>query len=1151
MVYWLTCAVLLVYLVLVWFLGTWVNPPGAGIWVLRVGLWLLGLLGAAFSIWWFRRRDKAAGPPEATPVAPALTAEIDQLVREAVRRLKSSALGRGASLGNLPLIFLVGDPGSAKTTTIIHSALDPELLAGQVYQDTAVLPTRIANFWYTRQAVFVDAAGGIFSQPDFWKRLIKLVQPGRVASAGKKQQAPRAAIVCFDCESFLRPGASEATLSAARRLGARLIEISQLLGISFPIYVLFTRADRIGARADGGSLFLDYVAGLSKDEAAQVLGATLPVRSLQASGVYAEEETKRLAKAFDELFYSLAEKRIDLLSIAGQTDKLPGIYEFPRELRKLRQLLVQFLVDLARPSQLNVNPFLRGFYFSGVRATVIEDVASAMPEAQPPEAGFNPNATVIFGASGMRAPQAPVPSRMPTSRRVPEWVFLSQLFNEVLLKDRVALSASGFSSRVSLLRRVALATLAAIALVFTIGFLVSFIGNLSLEHSVKQAADEVRIIHATPNQTPNVDQLQKLDRLRQELDTLSTYNHDGVPWHLRWWLYSGDDVYPPARQIYFDRFSDLLFAETQGKLLSALRNVKEKPAPDDHYEVTYNPLKAYLITTSNPEKSTKDFLPPVLYGTWANGKSILDDQIASLARTQFEFYSAELLVANPYSSTQDPGAIGRARSYLSNFSGIDRYYLPLKGDVSHKAPAASFNRQFRDAGDVVVSPHEVEGAFTPEGFKLMQDAIAHNRIVSEDWVLGRIIASQLDQATVQQQLYERYYGDFIKEWRTVLQTSAVRGYGNFHDADTKLGRLISPSSPLLELFWFVSHNTNVDRQQVTDSFQPVQSVVPPGPQDKYILPSNEGYVSGLSKVKSQVSLLATSPTGAGDANLVNQTLLAIGDANGTVAQLAQKFRVDPVFHIESVTQALLAQPLDHGLALIKTGPKEALNGGGRTFCSQLAPLMTKFPFNPNSSEDISLDQLNGIFAPGTGALWTFHNSKLAQFLSKQGSRYEANTAGAVKMSPEFVGFFNRAASLSEALYPAGSPTPRVAYSLKQASTNIEGLALKISSDTLSGTGQQKSFTWTGASDEVQVTANNIPIGSWGPGTWAAFRFINDGHPAGRGLGIYDLEFVYKQSNGQDVIVKGQRQSYSYQLQFTGPNPLPSFSGFSCVSQVAR
>src|ERR1700752_192555 len=280
MVYWITVAVLLIYLVLAWFLGTWANPPGAGIWVLRIGLWLLGLLGAGFSVWWFRRQAKASGS-DFTPMPAAATGEVDLLVRDAVRRLKSSPLGRGASFGNLPLIFLMGDPGSAKTTTIIHSALDPELLAGHVYQDTSVVPTRIANFWYTRQAVFVDAAGALFSQPDLWKRLIKLVQPGRVASAGKKQQAPRAAIVCFDCENFLRPGASEATISVARRLGARLIEISQVLGISFPIYVLFTRADRIGARSDGGSLFLDYVASLTKDESSQVLGATLPVRSLQ------------------------------------------------------------------------------------------------------------------------------------------------------------------------------------------------------------------------------------------------------------------------------------------------------------------------------------------------------------------------------------------------------------------------------------------------------------------------------------------------------------------------------------------------------------------------------------------------------------------------------------------------------------------------------------------------------------------------------------------------------------------------------------------------------------------------------------------------------------------------------------------------------
>jgi type VI secretion system protein ImpL len=1145
MLYWVTGAVLLVYLLLVWFFAGWLNPPGSGVWVLRIGLWLIGLMGAGFTVWWVRRQRGAEGS-DLSAAPSGATTEVDILVRDAIRKLKASPMGRGATLRNLPLIFIAGDPGSAKTTTILHSALDPELLAGQVYQENTVVPTRVANFWYTRQAVFVDGGGGLFSQPDLWRRLIRLVAPGRIASAGGKQQAPRAAIVCFDCENFLRPGAPEATLSAARRLGTRLLEISQLLGISFPIYVLFTKADRIGVRSDGGTAFLDYVAGLSKDETSQVLGVTLPVRPAQASGVYADEETKRLEKAFDELFYSLAEKRVDLLS-HGTQEKLPGIYEFPRELRKLRKVVVQFLVDLARPSQLNVNPFLRGFYFSGVRPSVIEDVGM-MQEVQAPEPAFDGNATVVFGAN-MRAPQQMAASRSSGPRKVPEWVFLSQLFNEVILKDRVALSASAFSSRVSVLRRIVLASVIGIALIFAIGFITSFLGNFLLERRVKQAVDEVRAIHATPGQTPSIDQLQKLDSLRKELETISAYSRDGAPWHLRWFMYSGDDLYPPSRQAYFDQFSNLLFAETQGRILNSLRTVKDKPDPTDAYEPTYNALKAYLITTSNPDKSTKEFLTPVLYSTWATGKTG-DEQTGTLARNQFDFYSGQLLISNPYSSNADTLAVGRARAYLGGFAGIDRYYLPLKADVSRKVPGASFTRQFRDTADIVSSPHDVEGAFTPDGFIRMQDAIAHNRIVSEDWVLGKLNSQRLDQATMQQQLTDRYNTDFVHEWRTVLQTSSVRGFGNFHDADIKLGRLTSPSSPLLELLWFVSHNTHVPLAQIGDSFQPVQTVVPDGPPLQYILPSNQQYVDALTKLKSQVSLLSNSPVGKGDPALVNQALSAALDANGTVSQLAQKFRVDPQFHIETVTQALLQQPPDHAQALIKMGPREALNGGGRTLCSQFAQIAGKFPFNPNSTQDAPVDQVNALLAPNTGELWKFYTANLAQYLPKQGARYAANPMGTVKISPDFENFFNRAAALSDAIYPNASPAPHMAFTLKQASTNIDGLALKVGNDSISATGQQKTFIWSGAPEEIQVTTKDVLLASW-PGPWAIFRFVKDGNPQSKGA-MSELTYPVRQPNGNEVMKNGQKEFYTYDLTFGGANVrLSDFNSLSCVSTVAR
>ena len=267
---------------------------------------LLGIIGAAVAYFYVYKVNKAKEASGEDDSQPGGTDDLDALVREAVRRLKHSTLGRGTNLGSLPLVFVLGDSGSTKTTVLIHSALDPELLAGQVYRDNEVLPTSAANIWYTRQAIFVDPAGSMMGQADRWRRLVRLLQPGRFSAAiGKRAQAPRAAIVCFDCETFLQPGASETAVSAARRLSVRLQEVSQLLGISFPVYVLFTKLDRI-------SFFTDFVRGMSKDEAAEVLGATLPLRSLSA-GVYADEETKRLTKAFDEIFYSLAERRILLL----------------------------------------------------------------------------------------------------------------------------------------------------------------------------------------------------------------------------------------------------------------------------------------------------------------------------------------------------------------------------------------------------------------------------------------------------------------------------------------------------------------------------------------------------------------------------------------------------------------------------------------------------------------------------------------------------------------------------------------------------------------------------------------------------------------------------------------------------------------------
>ena len=1143
--YWVvTGIVLLIYLVLVWLLGMWLPLRGADVWILRIALALLGLIAAAVTVWFLHKKKRSEEGAEGTGAQASGSDDLDLLVREAVRRLKNSTLGRGAKLGSLPLVFLLGDPASTKTTTIIHSSLDPELLAGQVYRDTEVLPTTTANIWYTRQAIFVDPAGSVMGEADRWKRLVRLVQPGRFSSAGKRSQAPRAALVCFDCENFLPPGTSETVVSAARRLAVRLHEVSQSLGISFPVYVLFTKLDRI-------SFFTEFARGMGKDEAAEVLGATLPMRSL-GTGVYAEEETRRLTKALDEIFYSLAERRLLLLPREHEKDKLPSIYEFPRELKKFRTLLVQFLVDLARPSHLSSNPFLRGFYFTGVRPVVVEDVvASAPAPVEEAEPAFDAGATRIF--SGVRSqPQAPA-ARAPSSRRVPQWAFLSGLFNDVLMKDRVALATSGASSQVNFLRRIALAAAVFVGVVCLFGFGISFWRNHALEKDVQEAVADLRTTQTGPNQTgqnqvANLSDLQKLDRLRRQLVTLSSYQSDGVPLGMRWGLYVGDQIYPDARRVYFDRFGQLLFADTQGRLLEVLRALPDKPGPNDKYDVTYNDLKAYLITTSNHEKSTKEFLTPVLMGHWKTGRDIDADRLA-LAASQFDFYSTELAAENPFPANNTPTTVEQARAYLRNFAGIEHFYSLLLAKASQNNRDLSFNDQFADAAGVVVSSHKVKGAFTRGGFLVAKDALKQpsSYLTNEEWVLGKTVATDFDPTKLQKDLTDRYYTDFVGEWHTVLQTSSVVGYKDFKDADKKLEKLTSPTSPLLELFYFISHNTAVDASDVSDPFVPVQAVEPPGPPDKlpdqFKLPSNKDYVTALAKLQSDVDALANS-AGPVDPTLATQTTAAAGEAK-VAATATVGDRVDRKFGNENTVRQLLEEPILNAEALLTRVPGDSANGAGKSFCGQFAGITNKYPLRPDSPQDLSVDELNTIFAPPKGALWTFYDSNLKQYLIKNGSRYVAVDSGTLKLSHAFVDFFNRAAQLSDALYASGSPPPHFSYTLRQMPSNLEGVVLKIGTETLEGSGKEKTFVWTGAPEDIQVTSKSGDTLDSFNGPWAVFKFVARAHQ----LGSNNLEWI-QESNGRPITLpNGLQKSYDYQLRVPGANPFVDLQGMRCVSQV--
>ena len=1129
-------------ILLAWLVGPLLGLAGTALLVLRILLVLLGA-GAAAIILFLHFREKRR---DAATKNLQGGAELDAILHDSAKRLAAAQRTGPKSLDALPLIYILGEANSAKTTAVIKSGFDPELIAGQVYRDQDVISTPVANLWYTQAAVFVEAGDAVRKAPALWGKLIRRTRPKTLRSAMGKEAPVRAAVVCLSAEQLIGAAAPDAVLASARAANQMLRTLAQQLGSEIPVYVILTKLDRM-------PYFTEFVRNLNRDEASQPLGMAF-ARNQVSSGLYAESAMREVTAGLDKILFSLGEFRLELLSREPDLKNVDPVYEFPRELRKLRNNLATYLVELTRPSHLNINPYLRGFYCTGVHARMVEQiVADAAHVAPPPQAGAG--ATRMFSAEQMRAmaaPQAPQAG----SRRVAEWCFLPRVFPDVILGDRSALAGTSNSRRTHLFKRVVFASLSFLLLVLLVCFTISWSNNAALEHSILSATGTIRTTAVPAASLAATQDLAALDELRSSVKQLEEYEQNGPPLMYRFGLYHGDRLLDAARRIYFARFRLLLLANTQANLVSAMNALPATPQPGADYAAAYNPLKAYLITTSNPEKSTVEFLVPVLMQYWENGRTPETDQQKDLASRQFEFYAGELPRYSPGNTAPDTLAVSHARTCLASFGGFERIYQQMLTAAGKTSPAIDFNRTYAGSAATVVDGHVVAGAFTRNGFAFMQDAILHpDRYFSgEVWVLGSQAPPSLDRAVLTQQLTTRYQGDFQTEWRSFLSAAQVVKYHNLADAGVKLQVLSNPSSPLLALLYTVSHNTAVADPEIAKEFQPAQAVVSPDSVDKFVGAGNTGYVNGLLALQTAVAQVAQDPAAANNPAAVGPILAASGTAHTAASQASQAFNLDPQAHVDQTVLALLQAPINSVDEVVRgRGPQQA-NAGGAGFCSTFNSVMGKYPFAANATVEASPAEVASLLQPGSGALWQFYEGTLKPLLVQQGSSYAPAPGAPMHVNPEFVSFFNRAAGLSAIFYPTGGAAGATFTAGILPTKGIKSVTFVLDAQSMTGSGESKQFTWSLAtSQQAQIIANygsgSLPLQFSGP--WAIFHLISKGHLEQAGAAkrlAYPLEIA-----NTPIVVEGT--PLVVRLELSGANAglfVPGgLGGMRCVSTVAH
>ncbi len=1058
---------------------------------------------------------------------------------------------RGA-FDSKPLLLVLGPEGCCKTTVVLRSGTDPELLAGDAPAGTDTpRKTELANLWLVKDAVLAEAGGPVFADPALWQRLVKSLRSPRMAAAlGRAQAAPRAAVVCVSCDLLMGSNAQGNMDMLAKLTRERLNDAARAWGVAMPVYVLFTKADKLPN-------FENWAAPLDREDVRAPVGASLPfdISALatgkqrgQATGTYAERMTPRIETALAHVTADLAGQRLSLFGRESQPERRLGAYELPREVSKLSARASAFLLEICRPVHVGVSPQLRGFYFVGVRPVVAANAAVPVPAvpAQPKGERIS-SATQVFQKTPVAA-MAAIPSAPGVAGRVPQWVFLERLFPEVFLADSGAAAMASGGVRVAFVRRALLGLGIAAALIVAISVARSWSGNSALADRVAAASRDVNalpIISAPAGSFafPSADALRRLDALRGVLDTLKQYSDSGVPQRLGWGLWKGDKLLAAARGVWLAGYDRQLHASAYGALVDSLKALPETPRASDDYGEDYARLKAYLIMTNESPRSTPEFLAPVLIGSWSRGQAI-DADVLGMARRQFEFYASLLASENPWPQVADARTVGHTRAFLNRFSGEEQIYQNLLAKTNKVVPPTRVAEKVPNAAGIVSAQPEVAGAYSAEGWSAMQTAIKRADFAGESWVVGDSTASLTrDLNAVLARLHTLYRNDYVQRWRTFVRTIAVARSGGgreaVKEAARKLGLIAGAQSPLLAVLSLVSRNTVVD-SSVAAAFQPVHAVEPPGGTGSYINEKNQSYVNGLVAVQGaleQMTYLGDARDSAGVLQLQQKAIESLAQvtlAKGAARQLALKFNNDSAaVPLGAPMSALLEAPINGAEGLLKGlastrlpaarpvvaaggaappppsgggggggGDKKAsviaaeLNERGRNICAAMSPMLSRFPFNPDATAEATIAEVVGLLAPNSGQLAAFQQERLGDYMDNKGGKWVPKSGAAVALSAPFLEFFNKAMRVSDALFNGGA-APRVVFLAKgEVSPQTPTITLMQGSQRarFDQSAPPAQFVWPSSSGrEASLSAQfgrerDRPVAK-ASGEWAIFRLV--------------------------------------------------------------
>ncbi|WP_408901020.1 type VI secretion system membrane subunit TssM [Photobacterium piscicola] len=1050
--------------------------------------------------------------------------ELNQVMGE----LKQN-LNKRNYLYSLPWYLVLGLENAGKTSLINRS--NQNFVFSSVMRASGKKSENPYSFdwWISDDAVLIDPDGELLTQRQneeknsgemerrLWLNFVSWLEKTR------SQRPLNGVVIALDIEHLASSTVAE-RLAYANLLRARLRELMEILSTRMPVYITLTKLDLLHG-------FDPYFRNYTQSQREEVMGFTFSLNTIKDFDYWLTE--------FDQNYIQFIERVNDSLPFvlrhAVDTEERSAIYSFSRQVAGLHDVLKQLLKDAFASDQFSTPALIRGIYFmsvyqQGVPTNVFVDAASRR-----------------YGLSNtINSAQH---SKNSTT------FFVKKLFNEIIYPE-----AGIASDSLRVIRHKAkvlwMSVLAcSIASVLLIGgWQRYYTQNIAHENAVLSQVNQFK------NEYSNVklmrseqELLASLNSIRQATLEFGVFQ-DKPKFVSDMGLYQGHKIGPKVEETYLGLLQfkflpslmkqlavDINDANSEQQELSALRVFRmltDRSGRQDDVVSRYF-SKIWQHAFPNDAKTQEQLLAHLNYSL----------EYTDLQGLRNDDNRNAILVMKPYDNL-----IEGTQQDLSSVDLADRVYDNLKHTAEQELGAPlNIKKSVGPVFEIVFGQHIEDDALnipqllTKKGFNsyfLPKVESLSDVALVDSWVLGESTVAKFsaeDKQVLRQKIRDLYVDDYVNTWQLALNNIEIKYFSDINDAVTILSNIVGHKQPIERFIKTVDINTQLfptlpenDKARLalmtSPQYQVASMIATPFTDIDLILDNNDKQPAYLQEVMTSIQQLYHYMKAIQDAPDRGKAAL-----DATKDRLALKGN-DPIYTLQQIATNL-PKPLDN---LVKEIAEESwyvvkqeaikyveVRWQSDVYKEYQQKLMSRYPFNNNTSKDVSLKDFEAFFAPN-GTLDNFYNNELKLFIDDKLSMDMNSTNKSSLLRNDVLKQFANAKKIQQAFFNRKGILDveftlepiNLSANQRRSVINVDGQYIEYSH----GSRRPVELIWPNTLRDssisklslVPASANLSPRAITIQGPWAFFRLLEQGQVVSASETSIDYRFSI---NGGNVVYR--------------------------------